>query len=325
MASTSEAPDFERSNSRRAARVARSTVPSPSAENRRSLNPMNRRTQRSLVSKTFACSGESSMPRSERMRMRSSRSRAATRELLQTSAGACAASPAIFMPRRPEVTRALPGVEPHPEWGRQDQCREGIPGHLRSSIGGGGGPSRSGPLGRPSREQLVALGGEDEVVLVEALDLVRPGLHHDLAPRQVQVGVMLLALRQFADLDREVHRLAEVLEAVLAADALDPVDLRHLPLGHLRLERRDLLVGERGDAAPAGDASFFGESSHSRYLRGMSGRPRISTCCGRRANRTTGRRKAPSDQVRLFQALVIARSPPSNPWSPWCPGCSPAW
>jgi len=37
-------------------------------------------------------------------------------------------------------------VEPHPEWGRQDQCREGIPGHLRSSIGGG---SRAPPATRP--------------------------------------------------------------------------------------------------------------------------------------------------------------------------------
>src|SRR5437867_61820 len=63
----------------------------------------------------------------------------------------------------------------------------------------------------PAR-QGVDLGGEDEVVLVKTLDLVRPGLDHHLAPREMDVGMMSLPLGQLAHLDRERHGGPEVRE-----------------------------------------------------------------------------------------------------------------
>src|SRR5262249_41607796 len=89
---------------------------------------------------------------------------------------------------------------------------------------------RSGP---PRRVQLVCLRREDEVVVMESVDLVRPGLHQHATPGQVHVGMVALAFGQLADLDREVERLPEVLEAVLPRDACDALHLGHLPLRHL--------------------------------------------------------------------------------------------
>src|SRR5438105_2647780 len=122
---------------------------------------------------------------------------------------------------------------------------------MRGCWSEGAGSAR-GPA--PGGVDLVGLGGEDEVVGVEAADLVGPGLDHHPAPGNMQVGMMAFALRQHADLDREAHCLAEVAERELAADAWNAVLGGHLPARCLGREPRDLLVGERRLAATAGNA-----------------------------------------------------------------------
>lgn len=111
MASTSPGAWPERSKSSRAARAARSMVPSPSRQKRRSPKPMKRRTQRSLVWKSLSSSGLSSPApsafRRARRRMRSRRSRAATRALLHVSSGAYAERPSRRIPETLELTRVL--------------------------------------------------------------------------------------------------------------------------------------------------------------------------------------------------------------------------
>ena len=60
--------------------------------------------------------------------------------------------------------------------------------------------------------ELVYFGGEDEVALGQAVDLVRPEGELDLAPGQVNIGMMVLLPGQFAHLVCEIKRLAEILE-----------------------------------------------------------------------------------------------------------------
>src|SRR5712671_5487590 len=85
------------------------------------------------------------------------------------------------------------------------------------------------PLGRDPRSRtwrlyvdLVSLGRENKIVLVEPSDLVRPAFHPDLAPGEVDVGVVLLALGELTHSGGELHRLAEVLERVRPLDTCDP-------------------------------------------------------------------------------------------------------
>src|SRR5215210_1301456 len=62
--------------------------------------------------------------------------------------------------------------------------------------------------------ELVDLGGQDEVVLVQAFDLM--GLKGDscIAPTEADIRVMALRFSQRPDLIHEGERLAEVAEAV---------------------------------------------------------------------------------------------------------------
>src|SRR5262249_12886370 len=62
---------------------------------------------------------------------------------------------------------------------------------------------------RGHRER-VHLGGEHEVVPVESVDLVRPGLDAHPAPAHVQIGMVPLGLGELADAHRERHCAPEV-------------------------------------------------------------------------------------------------------------------
>ncbi len=63
-----------------------------------------------------------------------------------------------------------------------------------------------------SFEQLVNLGCHNEIVLMQAIDLMGLKLHFAVAPTDADVRVMALDLAQFADLLGEAHRVHEVLE-----------------------------------------------------------------------------------------------------------------
>ena len=63
-----------------------------------------------------------------------------------------------------------------------------------------------------SSEQLVNFGSHDEVVLMEAIDLVGLKLHFAVAPADANVRVMPLGLAQIADFLCEGHCIHEVFE-----------------------------------------------------------------------------------------------------------------
>ena len=75
----------------------------------------------------------------------------------------------------------------------------------------------------------------DEVVAVEAFDLVRPPRHRRPAPFREQRGVMSLFLRKLTDLVREFQRLPEIVESEDAPQPIDCVAVNDLPLGDLRM------------------------------------------------------------------------------------------
>src|SRR5262249_17574159 len=108
----------------------------------------------------------------------------------------------------------------------------------------------------------VGLGRKDEVVPVEALDLVGPGLDHDPAPRHVAIRMVLLAVRQLADLAGEAECAAKVGEGERALDPEDPVARDEAPVRHLGAQGLGLALGEGRDAAAAGNAPAFRKLAH---------------------------------------------------------------
>ena len=60
----------------------------------------------------------------------------------------------------------------------------------------------------------IHLGGENEVALGQTIDLVCPNLNPDLAPRQVEIGMMTLLLGDRSDAVYEGQRLREVGKSV---------------------------------------------------------------------------------------------------------------
>src|SRR5262245_525696 len=96
----------------------------------------------------------------------------------------------------------------------------------------------------------VTLGGEHEVTFGEAIDLVRPDVDANLAPREVDVGVVVLLFGHGADAVYESERLLEVGELVrlrkmVVVDSVPVVELPEV-LFHLRWR-------ERRHATAAGD------------------------------------------------------------------------
>ena len=79
--------------------------------------------------------------------------------------------------------------------------------------------ARRGARGLAAERDRVHLGGHDEVVLVQALDLVRVEDDFGVAPAEGDVGVVPLGLGDVADAPDERHRAREVREGEAAGDA----------------------------------------------------------------------------------------------------------
>src|SRR4029453_5397507 len=89
--------------------------------------------------------------------------------------------------------------------------------------------------------ELVGLRSHDEVVAVEAFDLVLPPAHLRSAPLGQQGRMMSLVLGEPADPVRELERVRKVREFEDPRQAIDPADLVELPSGPLRMALRALL------------------------------------------------------------------------------------
>src|SRR5262249_13494870 len=107
--------------------------------------------------------------------------------------------------------------------------------------------------------QPVGLRGHDEVVAVEATNLVCPPAHGHASPLRQQRGMVPFLLGDRADSIRELERLREVVEFEYTAQPLHAVDLDELPVRTLRLQLGDLFISHRRRATSAGDALLRGE------------------------------------------------------------------
>ena len=143
------------------------------------------------------------------------------------------ADPLSNPPTFPEVTpRDLPVPLPNEQRGRGAEGRSAAR-LLADPAGTSAGTScchrvklgshREGGLAAPPSlgpNDTIQLGGHDEVVLVEALDLMGVKRHGRVAPAEGDVRVMALSLGQIGGTLHERKRLGEVLEP---KRALDPV------------------------------------------------------------------------------------------------------
>ena len=100
---------------------------------------------------------------------------------------------------------------------------------------------------------LVDFGGQDEIALREAVDLVRPGRDLDFSPAKEDVRVVPLLFRKLAYAVYEREGFAKVgkLEGLR-----DVVPLNHIPAVHLLLQRGEFLTLERRHSSSAWDACF---------------------------------------------------------------------
>jgi len=89
---------------------------------------------------------------------------------------------------------------------------------LERLLSGGGQPLFVEPV--PTSDQPIGFGGEDEVAFGKAIDLVSPDGQPDLAPGQMDVGVVPLLLGEVPDPNGEVERFAEILEAKLLLEVV---------------------------------------------------------------------------------------------------------
>src|SRR5215470_8236513 len=96
--------------------------------------------------------------------------------------------------------------------------------------------SRRRPHASARLGEIADLDREDEVVLREAADGVRPDGHVDAAVVHTEVGMMALALGELGHPVDEAHRTAEVGELEGAAELL----LACVPSGQLAEEGGDL-------------------------------------------------------------------------------------
>jgi hypothetical protein len=102
----------------------------------------------------------------------------------------------------------------------------------------------------------VNLRGEDEVVLRQAADRVRPDLHgHMTKPFEMQIGMMPFGLSNGADAIEELQGDGEILGAPFPPNSF--AIGRQRPIGELRQERIDPRSVEGRHACFAGKAVFL--------------------------------------------------------------------
>ena len=94
--------------------------------------------------------------------------------------------------------------------------------------------------------QFVDLGGEDEVALREAIDLVCPDRDLGVSPSKTNIRMMSLFLGQISDSIYELLRLAKVRESITL---LQVVIVNNFPTNQLRQELPDLFLVQRWHAA----------------------------------------------------------------------------
>src|SRR3981189_1892025 len=103
-------------------------------------------------------------------------------------------------------------------------------------------------------EYAVNLGGRDEVVLMQALDLL--GLQRDRrgAPTEADIRMMAFSFREFANLLNKGKRLPEIAKPEAPLDAVS--FLRQLPARGLCVKELSLLAREWGDSPATGGTGF---------------------------------------------------------------------
>src|SRR5882724_11323557 len=111
--------------------------------------------------------------------------------------------------------------------------------------------------GRPS-EYSVNLGGHDEVVLMQSLDLL--GLQRDrrIAPTEADIRMMAFGFRGFTNLLNKGKRLAEIAKPKAPLDAVS--FLRQLPVRGLCVKELSLLAREWRCSSATGSTGFASKS-----------------------------------------------------------------
>src|SRR5437868_1360988 len=103
-------------------------------------------------------------------------------------------------------------------------------------------------------EEPVDLRGQDEIILVQPADLVRPERQVDFVPVNGDVGMVALLLRDLRDAIDELDGLLEILE--LEAPVKAGRILVKAPAGRVRDKLARLRLRQRRHAAAAGNASL---------------------------------------------------------------------
>src|SRR6202023_2542551 len=104
--------------------------------------------------------------------------------------------------------------------------------------------------------ELVELRCEDEIAFSEAVDLVRPGGDHRLAPAQQNIRVMALRFRYLAYFIHESERSFEIGKRKRLRNV---VFLDDLPSGHLLRQVSQFFTFQRRNAAAARDTGLSGK------------------------------------------------------------------
>src|SRR5271154_6313039 len=111
--------------------------------------------------------------------------------------------------------------------------------------------------GRPS-EYAVNLGGHDEVVLMQSLDLL--GLQRDrrIAPTEADIRMMAFSFREFTNLLNKGKCLPEIVKPEVSLDAVS--FLQQLPVWSLSMKELSLLAREWRNSPATGSTGFAGKS-----------------------------------------------------------------
>ena len=110
---------------------------------------------------------------------------------------------------------------------------------------------------------MINLGGEDEIAFGQAVYFVGPERQFHFSPSQVNIGMMVLRLGQFADTIGELKRLAEVREFELL---FEMVFVDNVPASlDLFRQKSQIVARQRRDAAFAGHTLFLRQIGHAFY------------------------------------------------------------
>src|ERR1700724_4278315 len=115
------------------------------------------------------------------------------------------------------------------------------------------GSRRGGP-----GEYAVNLGGHDEVVLMQSLDLLGLQRNRRIAPAEADIRMMAFGLCEFTNLPNKGKRLAEIAKPEAPLDAVS--FLRQLPVWGLFVKELSLLAREWGYSPATGSTGFASKS-----------------------------------------------------------------